>query len=369
MHINFLIFPIIIILGFVLGVSDSPRSRKQFILIVTTILMLETSLRSLSVGSDTQGYYKMFLEGQDMSWKEIWGNFIGRYLYNTSEEDIGYLLMQKTISIFTSNWQLFVFAAQLTFFIPLSKLMYKYSTNMLQLVLAYILYVALFHIIALSGGRQLYSIGMTIMSFIYLVEKKYAKSILFIFLGAFIHLSCLLFLLPIILSKFNCKFLKTFHLVILMLVPLILVSVNQIIFFMGSSINSEKYSNYGTNEVAGGAATFIFLIVLSSVFCYVTFKKRDLIRSRFIHVLYTMVPLFTFFGPLIYSNGSMIRVSMYFHLYLMLLLPFAVDIFFNRKARKIIYFVIIVAVLVLSLRDGGLVYHFFWQEPRLNYLV
>jgi len=369
MHINLFIFPIIIILGLMLGTNDSPQNRKLYILLISFILILETSLRSLSVGSDTPSYYFLFDDIHDMTWNDLWNQFLGRYLYNTSEEDVGYSIMQKIIASFTSSWQLFVFLSNLTFFIPLGILMYRYSNKMIQLVFAYVLYVALFHIISLSGGRQLYSTGMTIMSFMYLVDKKYSKSIFFILLGSFIHLSCLLGLLPIIVSKLNIKLLKIFHLITLALVPLVVLSINQIIVFMGSAINMEKYENYGKGGVAGGAWAFIALLILSSFFFYVAFKKKDLIRNRLMANLYTMVPLFTIFGPLIHSNGSMIRISMYFHLYLMLLLPFAFDLLFKGKDRKIIYIVVIAVLLFISLRGGGLVYHFFWQEPQFNYML
>jgi hypothetical protein len=328
--------------------------------------MVEASLRSLSVGSDTENYYGMFSRAQNMSWAEVWREFLDRYVNSSSEEDAGYTVLQKLVSIFTTSWPLFVIVAQLIFFIPLSKLLYKYSTSMRQLIFAYILYVALFHIIALSGGRQLYAIGMTIFSLLYLVKKRYVPAIICIVIGAFLHLSCLLFLLPILLSRFNSKILKKIHLVSLLLVPLIIYTVNPIILFMGSFLGSEKYSQYGKEEVAGGATTFIILMIVCSIYCYVVFTEKHLECHRFLFILYAMVPLFTLFSPLIYSNGSMIRVSMYFHLYLMLLLPFALDSTFKGKSRPMVYFIAIALLLFLSLRDGGLLYHFYWQEPQIN---
>lgn len=365
MHINLVIYPLIIVLGLLLGSNDCPKNRKVFIFLVTSILMLQASLRSLSVGSDTASYYNQFYEVQDMPWSEIWQQFVERYIYNISDRDIGYTLMQKAIATLTSNWQLFVLLAQLTFFIPLGKLMYRYSNKMIQLIFAYVLYVALFHISALSGGRQLYAIGMSIISFMYLDRKKYAKSIFFILLGTIIHMSCLLGLLPLILSKIKTVYLKPIHLVSLALVPLVIIFVNQIITFMGTSVGMERYANYGLSEVTGGATTFITLLLLSSILCFIAFKKRDLLINESMANMYRMVPLFTFFGPLIYSNGSMIRISMYFHLYLMLLLPFAFDKLFKNNSRTMFYIVVILALLVLSLRDGGLEYYFFWQQPYL----
>jgi len=136
---------------------------------------------------------------------------------------------------------------------------------------------------------------------------------------------------------------------------------------MGAAVGMDKYSNYGTDEVQGGATTFIALLLVVSLFCYIAIKKSDLINSRSLSNLYLMLPLFTVLGPLIYSNGSMIRISMYFHLYMMLLIPLAINRFFKGFERTVAYSLIIIVLIVLSLRDGGLIYHFYWQEPHLMY--
>ncbi|QFG53740.1 EpsG family protein [Chryseobacterium sp.] len=367
MSINLIIFPLIIFLGIFLGAADSPRNRKIFIYIVSAILILQTALRSLSVGSDTESYYIHYYDVMSMRWSQIWDEFVGRYFYRTSQDDIGYTIMQRFISAFTDSWPIFVFACNLIFFIPLGKLMYRYSSSMKQLVFAYVLYVSMFHIISLSGGRQLYAIGLTIFAFLYMDRGRYAWSIACMLLGAAIHMSCLLFVLPILLSRLNPKYLKTVHLVSMALVPVVLLFTNRIIILMGAAVGMDKYSDYGTEEVQGGATTFIGLLLLVSVFCYLAIKKEELVSKRSLANLYLMLPLFTVLGPLIYSNGSMIRISMYFHLYMMLLIPLAINRFFNGFERTVAYSLIIIVLIVLSLRGGGLIYHFYWQEPHLMY--
>lgn len=367
MSINFIIFPLIILLGLFLGAADSARNRKTFIILVSFILLLETSLRSLSVGSDTMNYYDIYNDVQAKSWGMIWDEFIGRYFYNTNESDIGYWIFQKMISMVAINWQMFVFIANLFFFVPLGRLMYRYSSSMTELVFAYILYVAMFHIISLSGGRQLYAIGLSIMAYMSMTERKYKMALLYIFLGMFIHMTALLFLLPLLLSRINPKYLKTIHLFSFAMVPVVLIFTNQIIVLMGSSIGVDKYANYGMSEVQGGATTFMSLLLLVSLFCYLTIKKTELQNSRALANIYLMLPLFTFFGPLIYSNGSMIRISMYFHLYIMLLIPLAVNRYTKGFPRTVTYSILIVAVMVLALKDGGLIYYFYWEEPHLLY--
>ncbi len=74
-----------------------------------------------------------------------------------------------------------------------------------------------------------------------------------------------------------------------------------------------------------------------------------------------MAPLLTFFAPLIISNGSMIRISLYFHLFLALLVPYAIDCAFAKKDSGIVYAAAIGALSLLTLAGGGIRYYFFWQ--------
>lgn len=367
MSINLYIFPLIIFLGIFLGAVDSARNRKIFIILVSLILLLQTSLRSLSVGSDTMNYYELFMNVKSMSWDEIWNEFIGRYFLDTHEEDSGYTVLQKIISAITGSWQWFVLIANLIFFIPLGTLMYRYTNSMIQLVFAYVLYTTMFHIISLSGARQLYAIGFSIMAFLLMDRRKYWWGIACIFIGMLVHMTCLLAFLPLGLSFLNRRYLKSIHLVSLALVPIVLIFTNQVILLMAATVGVDRYSNYGMEEVQGGTSTFIILLITVSVFCYVAIKKSEIITSRALANLYLMIPLFTFFGPLIYSNGSMIRISMYFHLYMMILIPVAINRFFKGFERTVVYSLLILVLVVLSLRGGGLIYHFYWQEPQLMY--
>ena len=131
--------------------------------------------------------------------------------------------------------------------------------------------------------------------------------------------------------------------------------------FMGNTVNMERYAEYGANAVRGGSETFIFLIEALSLFTLLAIKNKDLLANRNVRIFYVMAPLFTFFAPLIISNGSMIRISLYYHLFLALLVPFAIDCAFGTKNNGVVYVIAIGALSALSLAGGGMTYYFFWQ--------
>ena len=131
---------------------------------------------------------------------------------------------------------------------------------------------------------------------------------------------------------------------------------------MGNTVGMEKYAEYGANAVQGGSETFIFLIEALSLFTLFAIKNKDLLANRNVRIFYVMAPLLTFFAPLIISNGSMIRISLYYHLFLALLVPFAIDCAFGKKNSGAVYAIAIGALSFLTLAGGGgITYYFFWQ--------
>lgn len=368
MEINYLIYSLVIISAIVIGsVGNTDENRKIFIVFNISVLILEVVLRSLSVGSDTSTYYYLFHELSNMSWGAIWRQFVYRYTVGGTE-DIGYVFLVKFISTFTNSWFVYTFLTDLIFFIPFGILLYRYAKDFWQLTLGFLVYITLFHIVALCGGRQLFAMGFGIMSIMYLDQKKYGKSVIMILIGSLIHQTLLLCLLPVAMCFLKPASLKLVHVIFFLLIPVVILNANSLLVFMGEVAQNEKYSRYGLSDVVGGGITFISLLELSSILFFFAFKEESLRLNRSLRVLYTTVPLFTFFGPLIYSSGGMIRISMYFHLYMVLLIPYAIDVLFPKK-RQLVYMIIMVLLMYLGLSNSGRInYYFFWQQPELfNY--
>lgn len=290
---------------------------------------------------------------------------VERYVYNESEEDIGYLLLQKLVSLYTSDFHLFTFIAELLFFVPFGMLLYRYAKSSLELCFAFIFYLALVHVHAMTGARQFYAMGFGIMFFLFYTEKRYTHAAIALLAGMSIHLSLLLTVIPFALSFLRPMSLKYVHVILFVGFPIVMMMPNTFIAFMGNFIGSEKYAEYGMKAVVGGTETFIFLLEFLSLLCLFGIKKIELANEKKKY-LYAMVPCFTFFGPLIYSNGSMMRISMYSYLYLTLLLPLAVEgLFKNNKNETICFMTVALSLLMLR---GGQDYYFFWQvDPVITW--
>ncbi len=367
MNIKVLLYIIIILLGIFFndGKGSIEIRRKWYVFIIITILILESCLRSVTVGPDTLSYYYSFqrfiTEGD---WAEILSSFRKAYIEGEGK-DAGYLVFMKLVQVVSINFNFYLFICALVFFVPLGFILYHYSTNILQLMFAFSLYVALFHIVALSGIRQQVATGFAFIAFLQLEKNQYWKAFFFIILGSLIHISLLIFLLVPIIRITVSQHLKRIHLYSFFIIPFVIVYSRDIMALLASFLVNEYYLGYSESETINGAYTYVVLMELLSLFCYIAIKKQSIDANTKTGLLYTMLPLLTMTAPLISLDGALIRVGQYFTLYMMLLVPLAIDAMFKATNRRVMYFGFILILLVLSLESGGDNYYFFWQEPQI----
>lgn len=345
------------------------RDQKRKLYIVTTIalLWLLAALRSTewvaSLHLDAGGYAYTFRLDRSQSWRTLFGRFVERYFYGYGDLDAGYDLLNKLIGYVTSDYNVFSLISDSIFFIPMGMLLYRHSQRIRELMFAFVFYTAMIQTHMFSGARQMFAVGVGIVAIMSAMENKKRRAIVYLLMAVTIHFSALLLVIPIVLIFLNLKPgpLKLIHVASLATAPLVFLFPNQVIRFMAGLIGSEKYSIYGSSKVQGGANTFIFLLMLLSLFCYIAIRDCDLTENEDIRKLYIMVPLFTFFGPLINSNGSMIRICLYFYVYLMVLFPFGMEHIFTEESQDLAYAIVMVALLYFELRGGVMDYHFMWQ--------
>ena len=368
MRINLFLVPFVIIMGWLLGLYDSKKNRLLYIILCCGVLIFVAAMRNPEFmtevyGIDTSTYRYYFVNSFSMSWQEIWINAVDRYIRWNGDFDIGFFVLNKVISYVTHDFHIYSILVDLIFFIPLGIILYRYCTHMWQIVFAFVFYLAMVQIMLLSGGRQNFAVGFELMAFLSIIDNKKVRTIFFFVIGVFIHFSAILFIIPLLMIWFNlgARFLKIIHVVCFTIFPIVYFNPNKIIVFMGNTIGMEKYANYGEGMITGGAVTFVILIELLSLFCLFAIKRCDMQKNNYLRYLYVMVPLFTLLAPLINADGAMIRVSFYYHLFLMLLVPYGIDCMFDRKSQRFAYFVVIGALSLLTLSGGGISYYFYWQ--------
>lgn len=369
MDIRVFLFILIIIAGLMIKSSgDNKHNRGLYINVVLIALLLESCLRGLTVGSDTYKYSEIFSSIGQMSWGEVFQSIINRYMYNVDDSDAGYILFQKLVHLVSDDFNFFLFACAVPFFIPFRRLLLWSDLDLDQLILLFVFYVALFNPIAMSGTRKLIALGLSIQVFLYYVDKKYIKAAILLLITFTIHMSVLVILLIPFIDVLSNRLKKKVHGITFFFVPTMILYSSVIILFMATTVENEHYEMYA-QDPEGGGWTFVILIELIFLSCLVNFKASDLDNSPKLSHLYSMLPMATLLAPLITNNGSMIRLSQYFHLYTLFFLPMLVDKFFGKTNRELVNVVLIAILIVMCLRTGtlGSEYYFFWENVAPEY--
>ena len=369
MQINLFLVPFIVIIGLLFLMNDTKSTRLWYIVICSITLILIASLRNTVwmteiYAIDSHRYKYLFENVFEMSWNDLKQMFYMRYVMREGDYDVGYMVLNKLISLVTHEFWMFSILANLIFFVPFGIILYRYTTNILQIMFAFVFYIALVQVFLFAGARQIFAIGFDMMALLSIIDRKKICALLFFFVGVILHFSSIIFIIPLLMIWFNLDLfkLKVVHFVCFLLCPVVLALPNQLIMFMGNVISMEKYVGYGEGIIQGGVGTFIFMIETLSLFCLIVINKKNMKDNKAVVPFYVMLPLLTFFAPLINSNGSMIRISLYFHIFLSILVPYAIECFAGKKNRYFLYFCLVFLLSFLTLKGGGVWYYFFWQD-------
>lgn len=369
MEIRYLIYAVIIISFFLLNQGwnlnsnlRQDKKRRTFIGIATFILVVESSFRGYSVGNDTINYYNEFNRVAYYSWNDVFYRFIETI--EGSEKDPGFQVIVKCFQLISGEFRIFLLGAAMWFFVPMGIILYRYSKNLYHLLFAYVLFVALFNIVVLSGVRQQLATGFSFCAYIALMNKKYIRSAIIIALGMTVHISSFVFCLLFPLIIF-CRSTKKFHLASLCLIPIVIAYGGTIALYMASFSPNDYYLGYGEHEAHMGSINFVLCLTASSLLSYLAIKKTEIISDYNLRLLYATLPLATFFAPLIMQGPSLIRLGQYFTLFFMITIPFSLDKMFGIKNKDVCYGVAVILLLYMSLKSG-FNYYFFWDDPQYH---
>ena len=366
MNINLFLIPFVILLGLFLGNNDTKRNRRLYIIICSAVLLFVASMRSpewtaYSYGIDTMSYKGYFESLFDMDWDSFWSSAYQRYVLGIGDSDIGYTGLILLIQSFTRDFAIFSLIADLLFFVPFCIILYRYCSSISQIMFAFVYYIALIQVFLLGGGRQMFAIGFDLMALLAIINNKTLKAGLFFLIGLTFHMSSFMFLFPLLMlwKGFTPKSLKNLHIASFIIIPIAFVASNSIIGFLGNSSGMEKYSDYQEGDLIG-TITFVMLIEALSFFCLIAIKTRDMLNNISLRHFYVMTPFITFFGVI--SNGTLIRIVLYFHLFLTILVPFAIECFFKENNRKTAYVITIGVLAIMTMLDNRGEYYFYWQR-------
>lgn len=366
MVVSFIVIALILFFGFEFSKTkfkDSDSNRKKYIQLISFILILQSGLRNVAVGSDTYSYFLSFNDSIRSSWQDVSQIVIDYYSYGIGK-DPGYSVFEKLVSSVTAEYQVYLMLIAIIFFVALGNFIYKNTTRLIDAILAFVIYSVLFyHFFSITGHRQTIATAAALYGFELIKRRKLIPFLILIGLASTIHKSVLLFIPFYFIAQISKP--KLFFRAVLVLFPIIMVFRNSLSTYLKVL---GGYEEYGINEAAGTAtftAMFLFISIVALLRSKVILKNNKKAQQY-----YNAFAIALLFLPLTWVNPSAMRVVQYFSIFMLLLVPeiiYSFQAVSPRVKRDLTVFTIIVliALFLKSNWNNPNDYGFFWQDMAL----
>ncbi len=326
--------------------------------IASSLWILLSGLRGLSVGADTLAYKLYDFDPiKTRSWEYVLGRFADRYIDNIEGvKDPSFLLIVKIFQIFSDNYQLFLILIAVIFFIPFGLFVYKNSKNP---HLSFLLFSCLFfEFFAVTGHRQTIATAIAFFGgYVLIKKKKWLAYIIVVLLASTVHFSAICILPFYWLSKIKIN--KLTLIVYWIATGFAYIFRNKLLDLLKFIVDNEAYNMYAQTESAS-VGTFVYLLIAVGI--VITMFHKNLLNYDTENgtLIINAIMLAVFFTSLLLINESFMRIVQYYSLYLVLLLP-DLECLFRTPRDKQIYRLAAGALLVFLLVNKNPHYVFFWQ--------
>lgn len=314
-------------------VKISNKKKDAWFLIICSIqFVLIAGTRTLSTGADTYAYYQVF-------------NTIKRYTnpftMPKQNQEFLYILLSWCFGKIGLSFELFnIFIASLTMSF-LSFSIYKLSPNVFLSI--YLFYCFSLFNQMLNQYRQILAMAIFLYSLSCWLEGKKGKSLAFIIVAAGFHVSVLVTIPFILLSKvkINRKVISKY-----ILATFVALLFSQVVLYLISFTQYAGYINswYDVrNQGSVIANTFVRIILL--LFCF--YFHSALSEKLSCDYLYHMALWCTSFQILALNSALFGRITTYFYTGYMFLIPEIMVNGFKEKNNKLILNIVVFLIFIL----------------------
>jgi len=321
----------------------SPNSLKPNKLLTfgaLTSLVLTSGLRS-NIG-DTYVYKNIYIDN-DFTWDYIF-----------SQKDYGFGVLQMILKSYISDDpQVMLFTTALMTNLCIVMVFYHYS-RMLEISLYVYITGGLF-LVSMNGIRQVLAAAISFVAIKYLINGNFIKYSLIILLASTFHQSALILIPIYFLVRFKAWSKVT--VTVIVVAVLAVIGFDQFSSLLFTALEDTQYSGYDDFDEGGSN---IIRSMVAGTPIIVAYFGRDKLKDIFPNSDYIVNMAILGFVFMLISTQSWIfaRVSIYFELYLLILVSWIVELF-PKKDGKIIYYGIIVCYFL---------YYYYESVMNLNIL-
>lgn len=313
--------------------------RVQYLFVVMGALWLLIGMRNVLYGRDTLGYVTSFMYATSFKWSE--------------SVEPGFHLLEFIIRSLTDNYHIFLMVISLSTVVAMYQIMKRYFSDSYEIIAAICIYVLLgilaFNMAAL---RQTIAVSIGIWAFMYAADGKWKHFLACVALAYTFHNSSF-----VLLALYPLRYLDTIRYGFIGVAAAFILGVmapDVVIPFLQANLPVEdRFAGYGIiYESSQNYTGFVLQLILVMI----AYIRRDHIRleqktkNMFFNAAYIGLAIQSLTGAL----AELYRVSFYFCIFDIILIPLALMTFRGAYARPIrIYFIIGALFYIFVLSGGG----------------
>ena len=341
------------------------KGRRILTTIACILLIVQSGFRHIAVGPDTYQYFNGYFDPiRSMTWDEVFRNFIDVYQFGEGK-DAGFTLFVKFFQVFSDDFQVFLIFVAIVFFVPFCRFIYQNTSKLDDVVLAIIVYEALFYsFFSITGIRQTLATTFCLLSINFIKNRNLFKFLLLMLCAFVCHRSSMVFI-PFywIGNVKNYKGLLYFTLVSF---PFLMVMGNRFTLQLAALSGSESYMQYAELTTTGAYTflAFYFAIALSS---YYFTSKQEQAKFGF---AFNAIAMGIIFSPLTFNSAALMRIVQYFSIFLVVLFPYVYNN--SQLARKAVVKYIRIAFICIFLYKIAVTpgdYAWFWEYVPAGVII
>ena len=326
--------------------------------VVWLIMSLFAGFRDYGVGTDTTFYSEAYMiEAQNLNIKDF-------FLQNTDGvRDRGYLALNWFASCMSDDYWLIWFLTEalilLSTILAFRKLGQKY---VLSIPLCIVVYFFLFYQMSFNLMRQMCAVSVSLLAYMYALEKQWTKYVLLTFLAVSFHSSATLSVCFPFLCMFseieNERKRRLFYFITIGGLIALVLSFNFILAKFGDIFNEAYADRYGEgNELGASSGIPIKNIVNIIIMLYLWWLscKKECLQLKERNILLYCI---SFYGILMFMSlysRYLFRLYLYFYPMAIMLLSVVCS---SRKVSVIYKFIFVLY--------SGLYWYYFYMKANFG---
>ena len=312
------------------------RTKKKVFIIIIVYMIFFVGCRSTNVGNDSANNLYIFNHIALLSTKQV----LSLRPYNL---EVGYLLLVKAISCITKNGAYLFIIVALVDFICIGKWIWKEGDRPF---ISLFIFTCVFIPFFLTGLRQSLALSIVLCSILCLKKKKTVKFVILVLFASLFHVSALIALAYIPISRIkNTKMYMGIITLSFIIAFLFRTSLFELTIRLFSN---SRYADY-TVLNQGAPTTYIILLFILAFIGFtidmrtvtVTHTEDEVSSISEYNIMVTSIPILA----LVTVNGSLMRVAMYFSIFMCLWVP---SMYVRIRQRNIRVMVIVFSLAILA---------------------